>query len=163
MDLAFPDGERPPPKSQQRSVRSFIARHVCRELGIPELDSGRWYRRQPAALVSMPEASMNEYGAPVPWKDEIRTARQRPIIRLEPQTGTMQVTADQHLGLRVPPTNPPHHRGALLRADDVDHGNSSFPPVPSNQGRGLDQLDGLLHADGWQVGQVDRVSQRHHA
>lgn len=95
---------------------------------------------------------MNEYDASVLRKDEIWAAGERSIIGLEPQTGTMQVAANQQLGLRVTPSNPPHHQGPLLRADNVDHTNVGVTPGPSTDVRGMDSLDRFIHANGRQVG-----------
>ena len=106
---------------------------------------------------------MNEYDAAVLRKNEIRAAGERSIVGLEPQTSTMQITSNQQLGQRVPASNPPHHRGSLLRTDDIDHMCTGVLPRPSTDVRGLDSLDGFIHADGRQVGQVDRVSERDHS
>jgi hypothetical protein len=52
-------------------LRSFVARNVAVELALPEFRTGFWDVRQPA-IVSVPEAAVNEKGnAPAP-KDDIR-------------------------------------------------------------------------------------------
>lgn len=147
----------------QGRVCLLVARHVCRELRVPEVDSGGGHRRQLATSMSMPEAAMNEDDASILREDEVRSARERSIIGLEPQTCSMQIAADQQFGLRVTSSDPPHHQRSLFRADDVDHGCTGVPPGPSTDVRSLDPLDGFIHADSRQVCQVDRISQRNHA
>lgn len=71
----------------------------------------------------MPEAAMYQYYGSVARQHDVRTARQSPVMKAESQTRSMQVGADDQLGLCVAAPDSRHHPGPGLPIDYVGQGH----------------------------------------
>jgi hypothetical protein len=74
--LALPNGERFPAQFAQEPFLCKIPLGVPPEFPPPEISIGLRHARFLAARVTMPKASMNEYGFPKLWQNDVWTARE---------------------------------------------------------------------------------------
>lgn len=72
----------------------------------------------------MPEASVNEHDGPVPRQDDVRPARQASVVKAKSQTRSVEIGADDHLGLRIATPDSGHHPRPRLPIHDV----GQWPP-----------------------------------
>src|SRR5690606_13814130 len=75
-----------------------------------------------AALVLMPEASMDEYRYFPAGHDDVRCSRKISPMQAIAKTGSSERLTDEQLGLRALATDPCHHLVASFFGDNVGHG-----------------------------------------
>ena len=97
-----------PAKVAQSLFVALVSDNVARELVRPESDAGFGRVGVPAPVVSMPEASVNEYGQPMFREDQVGAAGKVLSIQAEAESQTVSDTADGTLGHRVPSSDPRH-------------------------------------------------------
>ena len=90
---AFPDDPHPPSRRLQLFTVLPISLHIARELLLPEIRVAGWVCAEPAAIMPMPEAAMNEYHRAEPGKNQIRPAGQMSRVESVAITGSMQPAA----------------------------------------------------------------------
>ena len=128
--VALPNGKDSPAARFKRCGHPLVASHVARKLGGPEFSAGCRVVSEAAIGMAMPEASVDEYNALEPWKDEIRFPRQVTRMKPVPQPQTVQRPAKGHLGFGVLPLYAGHDPGSDLGIDDIGHASG-----PSHVGR----------------------------
>lgn len=117
--LALPDRDHGPSKCREARRISKVAIHIRGKLGDPEIAAGRRSRCVTASGMPMPEASVNEHDGPVPRQDDVRPPRQASVVKAKSQTRSVQVGADDHLGLGVAASDTGHHPRPRLPIHDV--------------------------------------------
>lgn len=129
LDCAFPHDRGSPAGLFESGKCPLIPEYILFEFLRPEFRSGGGRGREPAALVAMPEASMNEHDCPKFREDQIGFPWQSPAVQPISQAPCMQYLSQDEFGLRVPPLDPRHHSGPRRLVDHVGH--HEFPwPVP---------------------------------
>ena len=136
---AFPDHDHPPPCFAKSRNRTPVALHIPRQFCFPEPCIAGRCRGILAALMTMPETSVNENYDAVSGKDEIRRTGQPPVVQPIAQPLTVEKAPNQHLRTGILAANSGHHSRADSSADDIDHDYPLFQlrqkpdkaPVPS--------------------------------
>lgn len=80
LDCAFPHDRGSPSGLIESGKRPLIPEYILSEFLRPELRSSGGRGREPAALVAMPETSMDEHDGPKFRKDQIGPARQSLVV-----------------------------------------------------------------------------------
>jgi hypothetical protein len=119
--LALPDEGYVPTKLLEPTLGGQIARLVSLKLRNPVLGPGLWLPRESAALVLMPEASMNENGQATPGQNDIRRSRQVAPMQTKSEAQAVKSLAHTYFrsGIFSPDTG--HVRAALGRIQTVVH------------------------------------------
>lgn len=111
-DLALPSDEHFPSRSLQSSDVSSIARGVAAKFCKPILLSRR-RNSTAAAVVHVPEATVNNDDPSESSKDQVGATRQRGIVKAVAESHGMYEATDEHLGLGVLGFHRGHHAGAF--------------------------------------------------
>lgn len=119
--LALPNDQRIPTLLGTAAEVTGIARPVPVELCLPEIAARFWDMGKLAALMLVPEASMDEDGFPTPWECHIGAARRRLPLQAEAIAEAMQRAAHDHLGLGVGPPDASHVGASVSRGKPVGH------------------------------------------
>src|SRR6185503_8965174 len=119
--LAFPDDGAFPPQLFQRGERRAVAFHIAADLGLPVGAIGGRHARAPGAVMTVPEASVDEQRSAAGREDEVRLARQIVPVEAEAQTKRVGGAAHGQLRRRVPRLHRAHHGGAPFGREDVGH------------------------------------------
>lgn len=110
-----------PAYSLQRGVFLLIPGNIPVELGLPELHVGLGHCRRLAPFVPMPEAAVDKNDRVPLWKHDVGMPRQFGRMQTVAEPQCMQVTAHDHLRLRVLRPNPAHHLAALFWGKGVHY------------------------------------------
>jgi hypothetical protein len=119
--LALPDGSHAPASVAARFRIPVVTRHVCGELGRPEVLSRGGCGGEPAPGVSVPEASVNEDNQPATWQDDVWTPGQALDVQPESKPSRMHGPPEHEFRASIPPSDRGHHPAACLRVDSI-HG-----------------------------------------
>ena len=90
------------------------------------------------ALVSMPQAAVDEDHGTVFWQGQVRAPRQIPTMQAVAEPQGKESTPDHVLRLRVLAANPRHAVAALFCGEDVGHSErqSTTAPIQEQDVRG---------------------------
>src|SRR5579871_169962 len=157
-ELAFPDGQHLPPPARERPLVPLIAHLVSLKLRYPEVQSGFREPRERASRVPVPEAAMHENNLPSQPEDEIRTARQIPVVKPVAIAERVDKIADPQFRARVLGAHARHDFGAFLGRERVHH--KVLRPLPGHEQRPLVR-DILLRRLADDPGQRDFFLARH--
>lgn len=97
----------------------LVAFHILSEFLQPEGSICLGRCGIPASLMSMPKASLDEYGCFMPGQDNIRPSRQVTTVQPEPETKPVKHRADDFLGMRVLASDPGHQKTSFIRFEPV--------------------------------------------
>ena len=114
LHFAFPNHNHMPACSLQRGVFLLVPCNIAVELVPPELHVGLGHCRRLAPFVPMPEAAVDKNDRVPLWKHDVGMPRQFGRMQTVAEPQCMQVTAHDHLRLRVLRPNPAHHLAALF-------------------------------------------------
>jgi hypothetical protein len=117
----LPDNGSPPAMFLKVSLALAIATNIRFEFRLPELRIRRRSSGETTALMTVPEAAVDLYGGSVLRKDNVRPARQAPIMDPKSQAEPVESAPEIYLGSRILPPDAPHHSGAGRLVDNVDH------------------------------------------
>lgn len=120
-ERAFPDHEYPPTRLLQQSDLPPVALDVGFEFFDPFVAVGRWSISQPARVVPVPEAPVDEQGGSILRKDKIGAAGQIPTVQPETHSELVQTTTDLDLRFGVLASYGGHDLRACCRVDDISH------------------------------------------
>lgn len=131
LDRTFPHNRGSPSRLFESRERPLIPEYILLEFLRPELGSSGGCGCEPAAFVTMPEASMDEHDCPKFRKDQIGFPRQSLAVQPISQAPCMQRFSQGEFGLRVSPLDPRHHSGPRRLVDNVGHHEFPWlvPPV----------------------------------
>lgn len=118
---ALPDSCHSPACIEERRLVKPIARSIAFQLLAPELRPRRRDAAE-AAIVSVPEAAMNQHHGAPPRQDDVRPSGQLADVGPVPEPASMKGLSDRYLDLGIPAANAGHHAAAGSRVDDVGHG-----------------------------------------
>lgn len=93
LHRTFPHNSHPPVSRQQPVMREHVAAHVVRDFGKPECGSGFRCCGQ-VAVVSVPEAAIDENHRFVFWQNNVRAAGQRFHVQTESEASGAGNEAD---------------------------------------------------------------------
>ena len=128
IKLAFPYHDDFPAEGHKPCLDSGITPDIAVDLILPEPPVGLRQRKQPAAPVPVPEASVHKnHGMPF-LQDNIRRARQRPDIQTVAESGGKEALAHDKLRTRVLATDVRHADMPLFPCHSVCH-NSCLSPA----------------------------------
>lgn len=140
----LPDHYGSPRELPQLLVDSRVAADIPFKLGKPERRVGRWSGRQATASVAVPETAVYEERHAISRQNNVRKARQMPIVKAIAEAPSVQETPDRELRLRIPPTDPGHHAAPGRSINDVRHrqmmarsSRTSSATVPRLESRGV--------------------------
>lgn len=128
-DRTLPNDEAPPALLIKLQRNLQVPFSVTPDLRLPE-QAACTGKAKEAAVMSVPEAAVNEYGCTVARQDEIRPARYVLSVETKPESESMKSTADQALGTGVAASYATHHAAARHLVDDVH----SYANCASNSG-----------------------------
>jgi len=134
--LALPHNDNAPAGAPKQGDLAAVARNVGGELCGPETSASCRGRREPAALVPMPETAVDENDGVPAGKDEVGSAGEIAVARArdrEPETKAVQQAADDQLGAGAALPNAPHQLAALGRGERVGMG-ARCPRISSRRG-----------------------------
>ena len=123
---AFPDGCDSPFNRCQGSQRPTVAHPVVLEFSRPEIRATGGGCREPASLMMVPEAAVNEDRRTEPRQDNVRPSRQSAIMEAESKPGTMQCAPQGEFRLRVATSDSAHHSRAGFAIDNINHSSFSL-------------------------------------
>lgn len=123
-----------------------IIGHVAADFLLPELGPGFGDHEVAAALVAVPEAAVHEDHSPVPGQHEVGPAGQVLAMQAVTQPVSVQVLADEQLGLGVLAPDAGHVVAAGGRGVDVGH------TVAYNADRKRKVQDRSVHLLPWNLG-----------
>jgi hypothetical protein len=126
--IAFPGDENIPTKGFQLVPVALIASHVAREFSLPEGLASLRFRREPAAAMPVPKATVNEDSSLVLWQQDVRSTWKSARVRFKPQTGAVQVAASDRFRRGVPPSDACHHSTSGRAVNDVHRRGPSESP-----------------------------------
>lgn len=106
--FAFPHYQDVPTERLQLALLYRISFDVALEFVCPECRADFWSRGAAATLMSMPEASMDEYDLSQPWKDQIRRSWQTANVKAKAIPHTVCQPAYDHLGFGILVTDSRH-------------------------------------------------------
>jgi hypothetical protein len=92
--------------------RGCITHLVSMKFIPPEIAVPARQPKEPAALVSMPKAAMDEYGRSSVLDDNIGTAWQSTVVQAKPNAAREEAPAQNHFRQCVLSADSAHHRGA---------------------------------------------------
>lgn len=127
LQRALPDGGYTPAKSLKRLHVAPIAVDIAQELPLPELFVGLGCGGVAAALVSMPEAAVDEHHRPVLREHKVRRARQLSDMKSIAKSPGKKKGAKGPFRPGVLSANVRHHAAALRGGRDA-HGFRGIPP-----------------------------------
>jgi hypothetical protein len=121
LHFTFPNGQGSPTNILYGCLSAEIPLHSAREFVNPKFDPCARFRREAAALMAMPKATMNEHRRPILREDDVRSPWKLPFVQTKSESCSMQVTANHKLRLRIAAADAGHHPrpGALI--DYVRH------------------------------------------
>ena len=128
LQRAFPYNQRAPTLPAQSGDVFRIPYDVCLEFLAPFFGICR-RPLEKVALVTMPEAAIDENYGPILGKDDIRPSGKAPRVQPEPEPTPMQLTPDGELGRRVLAPDSCHHPGSCRSVDYVCHKHPFVPGV----------------------------------
>jgi hypothetical protein len=111
----------------QTSRISLVARNRLIELAQPKFRSRRRHSRVSASLMPVPKTALDQYCCPPPWKNNIRGARQTPVVQTKAQAARVESTPKGHFGAGMLAPDACHHAGAGRGINDV---NQIYPLAP---------------------------------
>jgi hypothetical protein len=97
----------------------MIASDIFIELALPKLAIACRLGRISASFMPMPEAAMDKDNGSPFGKDNIRRARQAPIMEPKAKAFRMQCLANEHFGLGVSALDTGHHAGSGFASDNI--------------------------------------------
>jgi hypothetical protein len=112
--LAFPNHEHTPAELAERGFGAGVTPSIGPEFGYPNGPSGFRSGGPRAALVAVPEATVNEHHGPVSRQDDVGRAGQSPRTHSEAEPGPMKERPDAQF------------RGGVARADSRHDSASLF-------------------------------------
>ena len=110
-----------PTRGLQRGVFLLVPCNIAVELGLPEFDVGLWHRGCLATLVPMPEATVHEDDRVPLGKHDVGMSWQFRRMQTVAEPQSMEVSAHDHLRLRVLRPNPAHDLASLLWGNGVHY------------------------------------------
>lgn len=122
LQLALPDDDDRPTLRLQLSPFLLIAFLIPGHLGRPEFRVGLGDSVVLAALVTVPEATVDEHHRPILWQNDVRFPRQPLFIDPVAEPKTPQRTAQLQLRLRGRGVDSCHVAMALVWSECVWHG-----------------------------------------
>ena len=108
-ESTLPDDRDAPARADQRQSVAFVYRCVGVEFALPEVSPRRWSRRVTAAVVSMPETTVDEADGLMTREYEVGLARKALVVQPVSETTRVKCTTQNHLGARVLASNTRHH------------------------------------------------------
>lgn len=135
FQCALPDVQNSPPLSKQLSCCSLIPRYVASNLVLPEVFAGRRPAEQ-CAVMTMPEAAMDENDSTPPWEHKVRLAGKSLHMKSIAVAQSVQPTPDLHLRLCVRCPDTCHHPATYIGRDDVSQRPAFVQsPIAAGQSR----------------------------
>ena len=124
--FALPDDENPPVEGPQCLFVAPIPGDILSELPRPESDTGLGCIGVPTAVVSVPEATVDEYRQPASREDKIGATGEIFPVQPETETELVRDAANDEFRLGVPTLDPGHHLASPPAVDDVRHGERNL-------------------------------------
>ena len=121
-ELTFPNDEHSPTCALQSPSHPCIATFVGLALSLPKPGVGARRVFAGFAGVQMPEASMNENHGFLRPKYEIRSTRQKLVMKAKPKSESMRDASNLEFGRCVFATNRGHAARSLGWGEGVGHG-----------------------------------------
>lgn len=118
---ALPNNQYPPAKLQKSLVGTAVALNVASEFDFPELSTRLRYFGVTTAKVSVPETTVDKHDNPSSGKHNVRSSRQIPAVKPEPEACRKQGLANDDLRLRIQPPDSGHHPASRRMIDDINH------------------------------------------
>ena len=118
---ALPDDRYTPAGYQQFLSRSQIALNVSLELRLPETRSGGRHGRVGAAIVTVPEASMNEADSSEATECQVGLTGKFPIMEPVSEATPMKCSAESKFRFRVLAGDARHHARSGRLIHYIDH------------------------------------------
>lgn len=117
---ALPYYDHSPALHRERPFDPFVSRTVARNLLSPEICSRRG-NLCTVAIMTMPEAAMNEDGSSVLCQRNVRRAWKIFLVQCISESKRMEGSSEQHLGLGVAFANPTHVPTTLCPIAAIGH------------------------------------------
>ena len=118
---AFPDDRNTPARCAEVVDVPAVPRHICRELALPEVRARSRGCRETAALVTMPEAAMDEHGTAPACQHDVRSPGEMSAVQAVSEACSMKRLAEFYLGTGIPALYASHHARARGAIDYVSH------------------------------------------
>lgn len=71
--------------------------------------------------MSVPIASVNKYNGPEPGQNDVRIARESPVVQPKSKPCPMQKATNDDFGLGILPPDVAHHPAAFALIDNINH------------------------------------------
>lgn len=118
-EFALPDCEHSPTCVPERAPSASISLDIVSELRLPELCAGFGGCSVTAALVAMPETTMDKYTGPESGEYNVRASRKVPAMKPKSVTVGMEEATYDHLRSCVLSLDTGHHARSGCRVNDI--------------------------------------------